>query len=234
MELSENIITARSLYNKLNQELRILHLVYHRNKNQHRATTWWKSFNILKRNCCKSVDILQNVCFTNINKKTILRVDRDLIHLFNMINPMIKHKSRRIYYDFNGVIALGQFVTLGVVLVGIQARIYAIYKSLFELFISDFKRLQCINNKILDSLQNDTVMEEKFAQSLESANIEELGEIFNEELGETIESSDLFLLEKPVIDIKISSSDTGDNQNKKKEKKKKKKSKKTAIDDLFG
>lgn len=43
---------------ELQEVLKILQLIFHRNKNQHRLTKWWKWLSILKRSVTKLVQEL--------------------------------------------------------------------------------------------------------------------------------------------------------------------------------
>lgn len=47
--MSEATMNSDEIYNKLSNEYGILHLIYHRNANQHGSDIWWKDFNILHR-----------------------------------------------------------------------------------------------------------------------------------------------------------------------------------------
>ncbi|CCD26018.2 Rmp1p NDAI_0G02430 [Naumovozyma dairenensis CBS 421] len=252
----------KDLYLKLHQEFRILHLLYHRNKNQHRLSIWWKRFNMLKRNCAQVIELIEyhykqpeyNGKMTSSSSSKSKRQKQKIviIRLYRLIHSMFsKRYLSKMYYDFNGIIALGQFVTLGVVLVGLLGRIYSIYLELFELNRNNFKHVGCIIkdipiNKILVNETNQAIMK--------SINQEELGE----ELGEEISIDDTMhnvrntiieqQLDDNVIEMKIS---TGiriqenittehtiekkkDNKIKKKKNKKSKSKSKSAIDSIFG
>lgn len=45
----------------LNETLKITHLIYHHNKNQHRAAKWWKWLAMLKRTVTRVVDELERL-----------------------------------------------------------------------------------------------------------------------------------------------------------------------------
>lgn len=203
----------RQLYLKLHQEFRILHLIYHRNKNQHHVAIWWKRFNILKRNCAQVVEILQT-------KKIIPKPK--LVKLYNLIHKLTKIQLSQMYYDFNGVIALGQFVTLGVVLVGLLGRIIVTYKNISELYEPLFKEIGCVASKV--SQLKCKSSQHKDEQVLEIIADEELGEIIDE-----------LILQKPnktLINMNFDS--IGIPFQKDTKKKEKKKKFKSTIDDIFG
>jgi ribonuclease MRP protein subunit RMP1 len=96
----------------LQQEYAILHLVWHRNKNQHRALHWWRYFNMLQRH----VRAILNAHFLRMPAQVATRI----AHLRR------KKIMDKAYWEFNGIIALGQFVTLGLTLVGALAKIWSI------------------------------------------------------------------------------------------------------------
>ncbi|PWY64293.1 hypothetical protein BO70DRAFT_303002 [Aspergillus heteromorphus CBS 117.55] len=90
-----------------------LHLIFHRNKNQHRGTKWWKWLSILKRTTLKLVTYL-----TRLPPDTDAKLlnDKHSQHLASYILP-------RCYLAFSMVVADGQFSTLGIVLLATLARL---------------------------------------------------------------------------------------------------------------
>lgn len=159
---------------------------------------------MLKRNCDQVVRLL-------LGKKICKR--GELTRLYHLLNGFVKKQLEKTYQDFNGIITLGQFVTLGVVLVGILARVYGIYKNLLEMYESEFIDAGFI--RVPSEKPNET---KEFMESLVE---EELGEAVSSEAV----SSDI---SAPKI---VRPAD--DNGSKKKDSKKKKK-KKSAIDSIFG
>ncbi|KAL4877641.1 hypothetical protein BJY04DRAFT_197421 [Aspergillus karnatakaensis] len=90
----------------------ILHLIFHRNKNQHRGTDWWKWLSMLKRTVW------------NLAESLSLSKQRNLTSL------MEAHKRRladnivpRCYVAFSVVAADVQFSPLGTVLIATLARL---------------------------------------------------------------------------------------------------------------
>ncbi|KGO63663.1 hypothetical protein PITC_072160 [Penicillium italicum] len=75
----------------------MLHLIFHRNKNQHRRTKWWKWLSILKR---ATLDLARSGVKS---------------HLATVIP--------RCYIAFSTVVADNQFSTLGIVLLAALARL---------------------------------------------------------------------------------------------------------------
>lgn len=196
--MDANDDTHKILYLHLVQELRILHLVYHRNKNQHQRSHWWKRLNMLKRNCNQVVGLLAVKRVENV---------KDLSRLYKLLNGFINKQSIKTYHDFNSVIALGQFVSLGVILIGILARIYAIYRKLLEIYESKFKDSGFIRVPSEKPIETNQFMES----------------LVQEELGEVV-----------PIEPKTTKSTAPENNIPKKESSKRKKKKKSTIDSIFG
>lgn len=204
LRMDQYDVEHRNLYLRLCQESRILLLVYHRNKNQHRSTHWWKRLNMLKRNCSQVVNLL-------VNRKIIKK--RELAKLYHLLQGFRKKQVSRTYYDFNNIIGLGQFVSLGVVLVGIVARIYATYGLLLELYDEQFQKagfFPAVREEVTDEMRP-----------------EQLISTAGEELGEEIEQ----LPGQEQAPVQVEQSPAVKNRSKYKKSKKKKKS---AIDSIFG
>ncbi|CCE61226.1 hypothetical protein TPHA_0A01430 [Tetrapisispora phaffii CBS 4417] len=234
--MSKNDINHKDIYLELHQEYRLIHLLYHRNKNQHRIAIWWKWFSILKRSCSKVVEILQRRSLTG----------RNVTKLYNLIHKFLKQQINKLIYVFNSIIALGQFITLGVVLVGLLSRIYRIYNNLFELYHPLFK-VYNLNNIIAESnkLENESQLE----KILEKVSHEELGDVITDE-SVLIKTSnydnnlDILNTLSEVRNIKESAagtkpkshsiSDTKVSTKLDKKKKNKKKRSKSDIDSIFG
>lgn len=208
----------KKLVVQLRQELRIVYLIYHRNKNQHGATVWWKQLNILKRNVAQAVRIIEGLVFRGVCH------DKQLLKLHSLLYSILKLQIKKMYYDFNGVISLGQFVTLGVVLIGNLARIYTVYMHIYDTLEEDFRRIGCIKNNT--SSVNPGMSDNEVREALESIADEEIGE----EIGEDLETMAIFKSTDDHSKV-LAASGKKDNKYGKKKKQKKKKS---AIDDLFG
>lgn len=213
----------RDVLASLQQENRLIMLLFHRNKNQHRVAKWWKQFCTLKRVIRKLLNILQKWHQSRQNE------------LYYILNRFVKVYVKKMYYEFNGVIALGQFPTLGVVLIGHLSRIYHICKELIPL----------VDKRLVEKMsqKQDNILEPK-NMTINMEQLETLATESNEELGEIITESEINDSKEPSTAIE-STNVTTDNSiqdkpstNKKgdKPKKKKKKSKKpkSAIDSIFG
>lgn len=96
-------------WDELVDEIKLLHLIYHRNKNQHRNQHWWRYFLIL---------------LSNLKNLTVGLTTVDKI--------MSKKIIEKCYREFHGIIALGQFINLGFVLIGCISRIGVILSDGYE------------------------------------------------------------------------------------------------------
>ncbi|CAI7583434.1 unnamed protein product [Penicillium pancosmium] len=84
----------------------VLHLIYHRNKNQHQKAKWWRWLSMLKR----TVSVLASLD----SKKLATSSHLQHLHL---------HLIPNCYQAFSTVIADNQFSTLGIVLMAALARL---------------------------------------------------------------------------------------------------------------
>lgn len=225
----------------MNHEHNLLRLLYHRNKNQHHASLWWKDLNALKRNLTKLVALLRQKTNEHKNKE-ILRIAR-----------VIKfHIVKDCYRSFNVIIALGQFITMGMVLIGMLARIHG-----------EICKIDGIDD--IPSTRKAAAAAAQIPNHHKGLNMLDSGE----EIGEEIKPDNDYTMEEdsiiqpPVIDEPLSFIQTTNLALKKKKKKatatattkltdlktvsgqvskpstiekekKKKKKKKSAIDDIFG
>ncbi|RAK96425.1 uncharacterized protein BO80DRAFT_429055 [Aspergillus ibericus CBS 121593] len=96
--------------NKVSAVHSILHLIFHRNKNQHRGTKWWKWLSILKRDTLKLAKSLDRHGGPGPS------ADEYKHHLAIHVIP-------KCYLAFSTVVADGQFSTLGTVLLATLARL---------------------------------------------------------------------------------------------------------------
>jgi len=196
------------------QEERLIRLIHHRNKNQHRVAIWWKQFCTLKRVVTQIVVLLQHWNRLEINA------------LYHITHKFIRTHVKKMYYEFNGVITLGQFPTLGVVLIGLLGRIYHQVTKLIELHSEEFRKFERTTNI------------EKQDYKIQNIGILNDITILNEEVGEMIMEDDI--IESKTIPTTGDKEETIKNCNTKEEKKKKKKKTikskkhKSAIDSIFG
>lgn len=170
---------------RLTHEYNLIKILHHRNKNQHRASVWWKSFNSLKRSL--TTIVLRQA---NVDPKLVYKLKNHLIP--------------QCYRQFHNIVALAQFVTLGMVLLGLLARVNSCVDSL------------CLEYGFHVSKKR-TLMPLKDDHAMETA----------DDIGEAID-----LPSVPVIPVSTVIK-KGKNK-KDKPKKKIKRKKTSAIDDIFG
>ncbi|KAJ5719567.1 hypothetical protein N7493_007145 [Penicillium malachiteum] len=82
----------------------ILHLIYHRNKNQHKSTKWWKWLSMLKRTTAELGSL-------------------DAVAAESYQQHLATHLIPRCYQAFSTVVAENQFSTLGIALLAALARL---------------------------------------------------------------------------------------------------------------
>ena len=226
---------------QLKKEYGILHLIYHRNYNQHRVLIWWKYLNIVHRNVRKILKFLIDLELIKNSQK----IRQKKQQILDVIKYLIKKKVfTKAYYEFNGIIALGQFVTLGLALLGSLSKIYCILQTF----------------KGLDIIYKPNIIDQASVMDTEQSGIDDLGEIVDFDKG----SENLQLKRKFEVDESKVTKETGINeidnifstkkiktkskkrmghtdpmddifkdQKSTEDKKKKKKKKRSEIDDIF-
>lgn len=94
----------------------MLHLIFHRNKNQHRRTKWWKWLSILKR---ATLDSARSGVTTHLATHVIPRC-----YMYDKKkSPTWKNQANCILSAFSTVVTDNQFSTLGIVLLAALARL---------------------------------------------------------------------------------------------------------------
>lgn len=163
---------------------------------------------MLKRNCAQVVELLS---------KRKLRKDSDIIRLYKVLHDLHSRQVSKTYRDFNGVIALGQFVTLGIILVGLLSRLYGIYGELMSIFEEKFQKAGCLDGPRIQKTKQDDVLP---IDNVLGFKLEDFGEEITIESSEAVQK-----VPKKPLEVKPAVKPT---------KKKKKKKSKSAIDDIFG
>lgn len=249
---------APSRIERLENEFGILHLIYHRNHNQHRVAVWWKLLDMLHRNVRKILAKLRSINET----KKILRKDRLYQEAVNIARHMVnKGLFKKASYDFNGIIALGQFVPLGLVLVANLSAIYTVVAELADANIGQLlkpavpqKRNVCDPDDVgeeihlsvplsLDSIDDDSgslvgskepkkgdydFAIEEKKTKRSKSNYEKSVKSETTETTEKHEITGMTRIEKQKKSKKLKDKDSKENKTKKIKKKR------SAIDDIFG
>jgi len=205
-------LIPKDSFASLEHEYGILRLIYHRNKNQHRVATWWKYLNSLKRYHTKLISLLHTYNRKN-NDKIRTKILKVASHLYFDI-------CKGAYRAFNGIIALGQFITLGLTLIGVLGKIYNEVGKIEGLHVAKAKSI----NRREESKVGD--VDDLNADLGEEIVIQDVKE---EKKRKSVEPMDFGVKKKKkkITELSVSSFD-------KDKKKKKKKKNKSAIDDIFG
>ncbi|SGZ55024.1 CIC11C00000005272 [Sungouiella intermedia] len=236
---------------KLESEYGILHLIYCRSKNQHRVAVWWRYFSLVHRKVRTILVKFQTMEITKLLKKRELLRQEAIDTAAYLFKKKVLKKA---LYEFHGIIALGQFINLGILLVGNVSSIYNILLEMDE--VSDKLSLVGPTNLVKSVEEDDDDMGvevemppmKKIFESETTVRVTEatskLGSISNTDLDSEP------IMAPPVKEKKEENafdidSLFGDDRKKhkkalkgKKEKKdrkeKKAKKKKNAMDDIFG
>jgi ribonuclease MRP protein subunit RMP1 len=221
-------------YQALYHEYRLIKILHHRNKNQHRSTTWWKDFNSLKRALTKLVPMLSKPVTSAAHREKVLE-------LAMYIRCVLAEKCFR---SFNGIIALAQFISLGLTLLGMLSKVN-----------HEIGYIEGLEDALLERKQKGTRGSSR-SEDVESGDLNNLGDDVGEDVGESVvvpkvdanpsrkRSANLdeeeVVREKKVKKTKRPDRDATKGEAPKVVKgeeqkdKKKKKKKKSAMDDIFG
>lgn len=221
----EGFIAAED-FHKLKNEYGILHLLYHRNKNQHRTLKWWKYFNIFHRKIRKIVKPLMDIEDSTDETKILVKRKIVLCEIKRLFGQKIFTKA---YFEYNGILALGQFVTLGLALIGNLSKLYCILRNVVGLEGSYEPERAIGHFEVPDDIVD--VGEEVDL----SKNNDGDGKTFEEsqhqdrkrQASQHLEAKDDIKSDSLTIDDIFASGSS------KKDKKKKKKKKKTLVDEIF-
>lgn len=239
---------------KLENEFQVLHLIYNRSHNQHRVAVWWKYLNLVHRKVRNVLERMQKMQDT----KSLKEKEKLKTETVELVNVIVKKQIfKKAMYEFHTIIALGQFINLGLTLVG---SISAIYDLLVQIEgLGQKSSVKVERNQV--EIEEDDLGEEIDISALERPKKIEKGEgnSIMSQLGQESESllgkrnldeneslntskmpiSDFnmdTLFDQPKKKHKKDKKDKKDKRDKKErtDKKEKKKKKKSAMDDIFG
>lgn len=227
---------------KLQNEFQVLHLIYNRSNNQHRVAVWWKYLNLVHRKVRNVLERMQKMADTKSLKEKE-KLKSETVELVNYI--MKKQIFKKAMYEFYTIVALGQFINLGLTLIG---SISAIYDLLVQIEgLGQRSSVKVVKKHV--AVEEDDLGEEIDMNSVKRPKNPEDGERnsivsqLGQELGSISEKRRLDeeeTLKTSKMSITDFNMDTLFDQPKKKhkkvkkDKKDKKKKKKSAIDDIFG
>lgn len=109
----------------LQQELDLVAVLHHRNKNQHHGASWYKYLKYLKSCLSRVLSIPVLDPDSTISKAKRLAQDKILAQ-FEHERESFLVRARAIYLGFSQVVGTGQYVPLGLVLLGVLARVWKI------------------------------------------------------------------------------------------------------------
>lgn len=201
----------------LQNEYSILHLLYHRNKNQHRALCWWKYLNMMHRHL-RSILKLHGS-----NSPEVVRAVQEFQR------RKILDKS---YWEFNSIVALGQFVALGMTLVGLVARVWVILDEISPRDVAGLGDGPAIASAFAIEANTDAKGKNfQGPQLLSNTDID---------FGEEVTAAEQVMLLEPAAPttskrtLELDEDFSGPAKKKSKPKTKKKKKKRNEMDDIFG
>lgn len=241
--ISDLHVMDQNTISELEKEYRIIHLVVHRLKNQFRGSYWWGSLQQLHRGAKKLILLTDsyNTHLVKMEKKMRVYQKRKRKEAFerqytqkylNMTKTKILNTVRHtlkcvpeMWRQFHGILVLGQFITLGFVLIGCLARVWTLLKSVEGLEVAETAPREASTTLKLEDLGE---LVEKLAEIKEQVNragndLDQVQEI-------------LAKSESPKIKVRHGKDSVG-KITKPEKQKKKKKSKKSALaifDDIFG
>ncbi|TVY28625.1 Ribonuclease MRP protein subunit rmp1 [Lachnellula hyalina] len=108
----------------------ILTLFHHRNKNQHRLAKWYKSLSILHRQIPKLLSSLETYHAARELKEKSKYTTEAREKLVERVEFMGRWVLGRCYLAFSTLVADNQYAALGLLLVGVLARLRTVVKML--------------------------------------------------------------------------------------------------------
>lgn len=128
--MAEISVLPASQLLKLVSEFQVLHVVFYRFHNQHRVAVWWRYVALLHLKVRQIVIKAENIAVTKkIKARERLRAEACQIARYLIKKQIFK----RLYYEVNSIIALGQFVTLGLALLGSLSALYPHILQIYQL-----------------------------------------------------------------------------------------------------
>jgi ribonuclease MRP protein subunit RMP1 len=112
----------------LHDDLDLLHLLFHRNKNQHRLLKWWQWIATLRRNLNKLLaehDLITKAKTTPDRNAAVTKYKERVTFMRRVVVPSA-------YNAFGIVIGMNAFAPLGMVLMGVLARVWKAIKPTEE------------------------------------------------------------------------------------------------------
>lgn len=197
----------------VSSELEILHLIYHRHKNQHSHLHWWKYFAIFHRKC-KRIDTLY-----------IDHYGKHKSSISQLCDYLIRKIIPKLYYSVQSELARDQFVTLYLMVIACVGKLRV---ELSQLVINQPKQQH--KEPTISSLSTENVhpVPSKATTQLDDS----IGQrVSREDLAKSkpdLRASEDTATNEPSVKKKKRAKDGDDSRPRKKKKKT------SAIDDIFG
>ena len=145
---------------QLRDDLDLIHLLFHRNKNQHRLLKWWQWIATLRRNLSKLLfehDLITAAKTTPNRNAAVANYEARLAFMRRVVVPSA-------YAAFGTVIAMKSFAPLGLVLTGVLARVWVIIRPT-EGELKAAEATQAATMAALDAEMGVVVSREAYAES---------------------------------------------------------------------
>jgi ribonuclease MRP protein subunit RMP1 len=157
----------------LRDESDLLHLLFHRNKNQHRLLKWWQWLSTLRRNLTKLLaehDMITSAKTTPTRKAAVAKFTERVVFMRTVVVPSA-------YTAFGSVIESRVFAPLGMVLIGVLARVWKIIRPSEEELEKEREAAKALTEKgtDLDMELGVVISREEYAGGKK----EEVGEVIS-------------------------------------------------------
>ena len=111
---------------RLEQSLDLLHVIYHRNLNQHRRSVWWRHFSVFRRQfigIIREIRSMNEVPTTHLERSRKKIIDEEtrskILQRRNLWRDTLVPKWQN---SFSQIVADGRFAALGLVLIAVLAQ----------------------------------------------------------------------------------------------------------------
>lgn len=207
----ETIDPAAFDFASFKHEAEILHVIFYRSRNQHHVSYWWKYFEMIHQRCFQLVDE-----YEQRDRIRQLELQRLTLSVQNRKGKEVKKLSRKgdrrkpiwvqskrigqiafflykkllpsAYRNFHGMLKQGAFITLGMAIIGLSARLYRLLTPIVNLVLN--RRGLSLKSRP-EIPEPDTVIEELKSTSVPKEAVETHSEANSFDLGEVISREEL-------------------------------------------
>lgn len=111
----------------LRQELDLVSVIHHRNKNQHHSATWYRHLKYLKSSLTRITRVVRTEQQNDRRKKKQAGQRQSVPQVQKECEAFLT-RVRSMYLSFSQIVGTWQYVPLGMVLIGILARVFQIVR----------------------------------------------------------------------------------------------------------